>query len=72
MYSPSLQYSLVQVHIQELHRARQTRSAQPITTKDRTATRRRNAVTLSAYLSRAIERFVGHVTPEAPAFEGRP
>jgi hypothetical protein len=68
MYSPSLQHLLVQAHIQELHRSRQKRSTQPITTSDRTATRHRNAVKLSAYIARAFERSVGHPGPEAPAF----
>jgi len=72
MYSPSLQYSLAQTQIQELHRSRRTWSPRPITTKDRTAIRHRNAVKLSAYLSRAIKPFVGHAAPEARAFEGRP
>jgi hypothetical protein len=68
MYSPSLQYSLVQAHVQELHRSRQTWRAQPFTTNDRTAIGRRHRLQLSSYLSRAIGRFVGHVAPEAPAF----
>ena len=67
MYSPSLQHLLVQAHIQELHRSRQTWSTQPITTNDRAATRHRNAAQLSAYLARAIERFGGHPGREAPA-----
>jgi hypothetical protein len=67
MYGPSLQHLLVQVHIQELHRTRQTWSTKPITTNDRTATRHRNAVKLSAFLARAIERFVSDTGPEAPA-----
>jgi hypothetical protein len=68
MYSPSLQHLLVQHRIQELHRSRQTRTTQPITTNERIAARRRPAAKLSAYLARAIERFVGHPAPEAYAF----
>jgi hypothetical protein len=68
MYSPSLQHRLVQDHIQELHRSRQTRSAQPITTNERIAARHRNAAKPSTCLTRAIERFVGHPAPEAYAF----
>jgi hypothetical protein len=68
MYSPSLQHLLVQDHIQELHRSRQTWSAQPITTNERIAARHRNPAKLSDYLARAIERFVGHPAPEAYAF----
>jgi hypothetical protein len=67
MYSPSLQHLMVQHHIQELHRFRQTRSTQPITTNDRATTRHRNAAKLSAYFARALERFGGHAGPEAPA-----
>lgn len=66
MYSPSLQYALVQTHIEDLHRARQATSARPITTKHRAGTR------FSTYVSRAIERFFGQVSADAPAFEGRP
>jgi len=40
MYSPSLQHRLVQDHIEELRRSRQTRSAQPITTNERIAATR--------------------------------
>ena len=68
MYSPSLQHRLVQDHIQELHRSRQRRSAQPITTNERIAARHRNAAKLSARLARASERVVGHPAPEAYAF----
>jgi hypothetical protein len=68
MYSPSLQHLTVQDHIQELHRSRQTRNPQPITTNERIAARHRYAAKLSAYLARASERFVGHVAPEAYAF----
>jgi hypothetical protein len=68
MYSPSLQHLLVQDHIHGLQRSRQTWSTQPITTNERIAARHRNAAKLSAYLARAIERFVGHPGPEAPAF----
>ena len=68
MYSPSLQHLLAQDHIQELHRSRQARTAQPITTNERIAARHRHATKLSAYLARALERFVGHPAPEAYAF----
>ena len=68
MYSPSLQHLLLQAHIQERHRSGQTESTQPITTDDRTATRRRNATKFSAYLTGASERFVGYSAAEAPAF----
>jgi hypothetical protein len=68
MYSPYLQGLLVQAHIEELHRSRQTRNAQPITTNARIAARNPHAAKLSAYLSRSIERFVGHPAPEAYAF----
>jgi len=68
MYSPSLQHRLVQDHIQELHRSRQTRSAQPITTNERIAARHRHAAKPSACLIRAIERFAGHRAREAYAF----
>ena len=67
MYSPSLQHRLIQAHIQDLHRSRQTRSTQPITTSVRTATPHRHTPRVGAYLARAIERFVGHPGPEAPA-----
>jgi hypothetical protein len=59
---------MVQDHVEELRRSRQTRSAQPITTNERIAARHRRAAKLSAYLARASERFVGHVVPEAFAF----
>lgn len=68
MYSPSLQHLLVQDHIDELHRSRQTWSTQPITTNERIAARHRHATKRSADLSRAIERFIGHPAPEAYAF----
>jgi hypothetical protein len=68
MYSPSLQHLLVQDHIQDLHRSRQTRSTQPIITNERIAARLRQAAKLSAYLERTVERFVGHPAPEAYAF----
>lgn len=68
MYSPSLQHLLVQDHIQDLHRSRQTRSTQPIITNERIAARHRYAAKLSAYLARTIERFGGHPAPEAYAF----
>jgi hypothetical protein len=68
MYSPSLQHLLIQAHIQELHRFRQTRHAQPITTNERIAARHRNAAKLPAYLARAIERLAGQPVPEAYAF----
>jgi len=68
MYSPSLQHLMVQGRIQDLHRSRQTRSTLPITTNERIAARHRNAAKLSAYLARAIERFVGNPAPEAYAF----
>jgi hypothetical protein len=59
---------LVQAHIQELHRSRQARNAQPITTNERIAARHRTAAKLPAYLARAIERFVDQSAPEAYAF----
>jgi hypothetical protein len=68
MHSPSLHHLLVQAHVQELHRSRQARITQPITTNERMAERGRNAAKLPAYLARAIERLVGHTAPEAPAF----
>jgi hypothetical protein len=67
MYSPFLQHLMVEDHIQELRRSCQTRTAPPITTNERIAARHRNAAKLSAYLARAIERFVGHPAPEAYA-----
>jgi len=67
MYSPSLQRLLVEARDEELHRSRRASSTKPIATTDRIATRRRNAAKLCAYLARAIERFVGHPGPEAPA-----
>jgi hypothetical protein len=67
MYSPSLQHLFVQAHVQELHRSRRTSSAKPITTTDRTVTRRRNTVKLSAYFARVIEHLVGHPGPGRPA-----
>ena len=68
MFSPHLQHLLVQAHIQEVQRARQTRNAQPLVTNERMAARHRHAAKLSAYLKRATERFVGHPAPEAYAF----
>jgi hypothetical protein len=68
MYSQSLQHQLVHAHIQDLHRLRQPRSTEPITTVGRTATRRRRRLQLAAYLARASERFVGHAPPQAYAF----
>jgi hypothetical protein len=68
MYGPSLAHLLIQVHIQELHRSRQTPSTQPSTTSDRIATRHRIVAKFSAYLARAIERFGSYSGPEAPAF----
>ena len=68
MYSPSLQHLMVQDHIEELRRSRQTRSAQPITTNERIAARHRHAAKRSAYLARASKRLAGHVVPEAFAF----
>jgi hypothetical protein len=68
MYSPSLQHLMIQAHIQEPQRYRQTRTTQPITTNERIAARYRNPAKLSAYLARAIERFVRHPAPEAYAF----
>jgi hypothetical protein len=67
MHSPSLQCLWVQAHIEELHRSRQTRNTQPITTNELIAARHRNAVKLPVYLARAIERFVGQSAPEAYA-----
>jgi hypothetical protein len=68
MYSPSIQHLLVQDHIQELRRSRQTWNAQPITTNERIAARHRHAAKLSAYVARATERLVGHPAPKAYAF----
>ena len=67
MYSPSLQRLLVEARVEELHRSRGAAGMKPIATTDRIATRRRNAAKLCAYLARAIERFVGHPGPGAPA-----
>jgi hypothetical protein len=60
---------MLQAHIQELHRARQSCSLQPITTNERIAARHRNAAKLPARLARAIERLAGEpAAPEAYAF----
>lgn len=68
MYSPSLQHLMLQAHIQELHRARQSCSLQPITTNERIAARHRNAAKLFAVLGRAIDRFGGQPDPSTHAF----
>ena len=68
MYTPSLQYSLVHAHIQDLHRSAQTRSRQSITAMGRTAIRKRRRLQLSIYLARASEHFAGQSAPEAYAF----
>jgi hypothetical protein len=67
MCSPSLQHLLVQAHVQELHRSRRALSTKPIATTGRIVNRRRSAAKLASYLASAIERFVGHPGPEAPA-----
>jgi hypothetical protein len=58
---------LVEAHVQELHRSRQARYAQPIITNERLAPRRRSASNLPASLARAIERLAGQPAPEAHA-----
>jgi hypothetical protein len=47
MHSPSLQRPIVQAHVQQLHRSRQTSSTKPITRTDRTPPRQRRAAKLS-------------------------
>jgi hypothetical protein len=62
MYSPHLHHLFVQAHIQELNRSSQASSRKPITTKHRQRHEQ------ASYIRRAVERFIRHAAPEAPAF----